>query len=113
MIRKPSWVFVILLLLSLSLQATNPDKVEVVFTNQMTKSDLLRIQKELSKRGMVIEYSNLKFNEAGKLTGLQFFVICEDGFMGGAQVLRLQDDAKFGFLRDFSSKELPFLTGFL
>jgi hypothetical protein len=108
-----SWVFALLIFGSFSLGATNPEKVEVVFTTQMTKSDLLRIQKELSAKGMVIEYSQVKFNPQGKLTALQFFVICEDGFMGGAQVLRLDDNAKFGFLRDFSSKELPFLTGFL
>jgi hypothetical protein len=88
-----------------------PPKVEVVFHRRMTFADLVKIQKELAGKSIVLDYRKLEFDEEGKLLAIHFGVDCGDGFKGDAY-RRLTYDSRFGFFRDYAKDAMtPFGTG--
>jgi TonB family protein len=55
------------------------DKVEIPFTNQLTKADLEAIKADLAKVGMTIDYTSLEFTKEGKLKDMSAKVTSETG----------------------------------
>ena len=86
-------------------------KVEVVFHRRMTFADLVKIQKELAGKSIVLDYRKLEFDEEGMLLAIHFRVDCGDGFTGDAQ-RRLTYESRFGFFSDYAKDAMtPFGTG--
>ncbi len=86
---------------------------EVFFTAGMTKSDLERIKADEKALGTDLEYSDLKWDEAGGLVGLGIKVKGE-GANGSASVDMLEANKQFGYHIDRSPKaEMPFSIGVL
>ena len=105
--------FVLLLFLLFSASAwASRDRLEVVFTSEMTRADLDRIQKDLARQGIVLEYAFLRFDANGHLQGIRFYVVFANGLMGSATCNRLQTDQRFGFAHNAGCSTLPLLTGF-
>ncbi|HEY1113788.1 MAG TPA: hypothetical protein VGE66_09505 [Chitinophagaceae bacterium] len=111
-----SFLLAAVLTLSMSSVKAGParpgeEKVEVIFSRQMTFADLVKIQKELADKGIVLDYRKLEFDGEGKLLAIHFLVDCGDGFTGDAQ-RRLTYDGRFGFFRDYAQNaQTPFGTG--
>lgn len=77
-------------------------RIEVIF-NRLTKfNDLVKIKFDLAEKGITLEYKKLEFDENGGLVGIDFKVDCNDGFKGSSQNLKLTNQSKFGFFRDYS-----------
>lgn len=93
------------------------DRIEVVFTNKLTFDSLVVIKNDLKARGIIINYTNLEFDNRNQLLSIYCEVDCKDGFKGsfGANLLNSKNKNKrFGFYRDFSKKaNSPFGTGLL
>jgi hypothetical protein len=84
--------------------------VEVIFTPDMTKDDLLRIQKEVHASGVKLVYEAMDFKQ-GKLHELAILVKTPQG-EGTAKIAELTVEKPFGFHYDPSPKaEVPFSIG--
>lgn len=55
------------------------NKIEIPFTNQLTKADLEAIKADLAKADMNVDYSNLKFTSEGKLEAISANITFKDG----------------------------------
>jgi hypothetical protein len=86
-------------------------KIDIVFTNKMTAKDLEKISLQLKKHNIKITYFKKRFDNTGHLQSIGFNVDCNDGFKGSAATDILTK--KFGFIRDYNNKEVPFLSGYL
>ena len=106
-----TFVLFFFLLFSATAWATH-DRLEVVFTSDMTRADLDRIQKDLAQKGIVLEYASLRFDATGHLQGIRFYVVFANGLMGSASCQRLPADQRFGFSHNAGCSSIPLLTGF-
>lgn len=88
-------------------QSVNPltlenDRIEVVFSNDLTKDDLMKLKEDLlSLAKITIQYDVLDYNRKGKIKNIRFSVDCHDGFEGEYGIDKVSDDFKFGFYRDY------------
>ena len=127
---KKSYLFQLLVFISLILVNTNctkiyetnvskgsafqkhGKKIEVVFSNNLSPEDLIKIQFRLKKENIDLVYKQKLFSQDNKLMMVDFTVDCNDGFSGGAACYNLTAKNCFGFYRDKNSKtEDPFGTG--
>ena len=66
---------------------------------------------DLKKKNIMLDFVELKFDEKGKLSYIEFKVDCGDGFKGTAGSA-LNPTKPFGFKRDYEKGvERPFLIG--
>jgi hypothetical protein len=91
------------------------ERVEVVFTKKQTNEDLINIKKDLSTKGISIDFIKLEFDSFKCLCEIDFYVNCNDGFKGKAKCnFKLNPPKKFGFYRDYSKNaKSPFRCGSL
>ncbi len=88
------------------------DRVELIFTRQMSFNDLVKAKLDMAEEGITLKYKLLKFDNEGRLSGIAFQVDCHDGFSGSASNLFLSYEGSFGFIRDYGAEsESPFITG--
>ncbi len=113
-------IIAILLLTSLlGITAFHPGgetgKIEVLFNHQLNFNDIVKIKLDLSQRGIVVNYSQLGFDETGHLESIAFSVDCRDGFSGMAYMSdHLYNQTRFGFIRDYGKDaKIPFAVGSL
>jgi hypothetical protein len=78
------------------------DKLEVIFTNNLSKADLGKIKTDLKAKGIDITYNHTSFNYRGKLSGITFSVDCNDGFTGQSSTKHLIFNRQVGFRRDYN-----------
>ena len=89
---------------SVAAQGGGGDTLRVVFTPDHTKEDLIRIKQEVSVMGIKLDYWELKFDDAGKLSVIRFHVADRAGKSGSAGTDDLVKNAPFGFRIDGSRK---------
>jgi hypothetical protein len=77
----------------------NDDKVVVNFNSKIEFADLVNLKSELEKKGITIEFTELKFNDENKLQDIAFSVNCNDGFSGTASKKHLTKNETVGFYR--------------
>lgn len=67
---------IVLLFTNLSFRTspTEDSFVEVYFSNKLDISDLAKMQSDLSKKDIKLNYDYLKFNKDGKLKGIEYHV---------------------------------------
>jgi hypothetical protein len=76
----------------------NEEDIEILFNGSMDKTQLENIQKDLSRKGIILTYDVLKFRKNGKLKRIDFTVECPNhGFKGTASNKLLGFVKKFGF----------------
>ena len=90
--------------------------VEVAFTNAFTIDSLMDIKNDLVKRGIILNYKKLEFDETNHLLLINCEVVCPDGFKGSFEIGMLNSKEimtrRFGFYRNYSKKvKSPFGTG--
>jgi len=76
-------------------------RIEVKFTNQMTKEDLERIQKDMKAEKIELTFPSTEYDEQGKLKSIFFVVKTNDGFSGTATSIDLIRNP-IGFYRDYN-----------
>lgn len=99
-----------------ALNAQSARRVEVLFSNTHTKTDLMNIKAELGAQKILLEYTHTAFDADGRLTGIAFSVDFQDGFKGSASTDKVPaaGEGKFGFFRDTrASARTPFGTGII
>jgi len=60
------------------------NNIEVYFHSKLKSEDLIEIQKQMSQLGIQLVYTELAFQEDGRLKKISFKVDCNDGFSGSA-----------------------------
>ena len=67
---------IVLLFTNLSFRSspTEDSFTEVYFTNKLDINDLAKMQSDLSKKDIILNYDYLKFNADGKLKGIEYHV---------------------------------------
>lgn len=85
--------------------------IEVVFTNDQTIEDLDRIQMDMAKAGVKLEYLDRQFDENAKLRSISFTVYAGKGREGSASADDLSGDDRFGFRIEGEKAEVPFRVG--
>lgn len=95
----------ILLLLGCS---TTEKVVSATFTNKMTMDDLIEVRADLSKKGISLEYTTIKFNENARLTDLSITADCNDGFSGTGTIEEFSNMKTLSFTRDYRDVQSPF-----
>lgn len=97
-----------------TLSAQSARRVEVYFTHFHTKTDLMNIKAELKAQKILVDYTEMAFDNDGHLTELSFTVDCQDGFKGSAYTTEVPEDNTFGFIRDpRPNAETPLKVGAL
>jgi len=97
-----------------ALNAQSARRVEVLFYNSHTKTDLANIKAELGAQKILLDYTHTAFDADGRLTEIAFTVDFQDGFKGAAETKQLPGagEPKFGFYRDpRAGAASPFGTG--
>jgi len=90
------------------------DLVEVVFTPEMRMDDLNKLKFDMSRKGISLQYDNVKFNDAGDLVGIKFRVRENNGLKGSAGTDDLLNAEKFGFRFDRAKgAKAPIVVGSL
>lgn len=78
------------------------NRVEVVFTNQMTQEELINIQNELKLVYMLdLEYTTANFNDEGKLRDLSFTAKTNDGHEVTYAITGMKDNYKILLFKNF------------
>ena len=86
-------------------------KVEIFFKPGTGFTELVMIKAHLEKKGIILDYKKIEYNEAGELVSISFYVDCRNGFSGSASTDNLKE-APVGFYRDYSKDSpSPFGTG--
>ena len=116
----PVLAFLLSVMASLQSPAQKPtnipgnDVVEVVFTPNMRMDDLDQLKYDMSRKGISLQYDNVKFNDAGDLVAVKFRVRDSSGTKGTAGTDDLLNAEKFGFRIDRTKgAKVPFSTGSL
>lgn len=90
------------------------DLTEVIFTPKMRMDDLNQLKYDMSRKGISLQYDNVKFNDAGDLVGIKFRVREMNGVKGTAGTDDLLNAEKFGFRIDRTKgAKAPFVVGSL
>ena len=103
-------LFLSVFLLSMFSFTSERRVITVVFNREMTKNDLLSLQKNLREKNIILVFNKMKFTK-NRLIYIDFSIDFGDGFSGSskAQIRRNKD---FGFLRDYNENaEQPFVVG--
>ncbi len=88
------------------------DRIEVTFNRKMDFNDLVRVKLELADKGITISYRMLQFDETGGLKAIDFSVDFHDGLSGSAKSIKIYNNSRFGFFRDYKKDaEIPVLFG--
>jgi hypothetical protein len=90
----------------------NDDKVVVNFNSKMEFMDLANLKSELERAGIMLEFTELKFNDENKLQNIGFRVESEIlGVYGSANRNSLTKNDSFGFEIYSGKGDVNFGTG--
>lgn len=94
-----------------TLSFTSSKKViAVVFNKEMTKKDLLSLQKNLKEKNIILVFNKMKFTR-NRLSYIDFSVDFGDGFSGTSKS-EITKSKEVGFVRDYNDDaEEPFVVG--
>ena len=111
---KKSTVFPILflsfLIFGMLSFAPNKKVIAVVFNKEMTKQDLLSLQKNLKEKNIILVFNKMKFTK-NRLSYIDFSVDFGDGFVGSSKS-EITKSKEIGFVRDYNEDaEQPFVVG--
>ena len=89
---------------------SNKKVIAVVFNKEMTKKDLVSLQKNLKDKNIILVFNKMKFVK-NKLSYIDFSIDFGDGFSGTTKS-EITRNKEIGFLRDYSDNaDQPFLIG--
>lgn len=84
--------------------------IAVVFNKEMTRKDLLSLQKNLKEKNIVLVFNQMKFTR-NRLSYIDFSVDFGDGFSGSSKS-EITKSKEVGFVRDYNEDaEQPFVVG--
>ena len=84
--------------------------IAVVFNKEMTKKDLLSLQKNLKEKNIILVFNKMKFTR-NRLSYIDFSVDFGDGFSGTSKS-EITKSKEVGFVRDYNDDaEEPFVVG--
>ena len=84
--------------------------IAVVFNKEMTKKDLLSLQKNLKEKNIILVFHKMKFTK-NRLSYIDFSVDFGDGFSGSSKS-EITKSKEVGFVRDYNENaEEPFVVG--
>lgn len=90
--------------------AANKKVIAVVFTKEMTRRDLLSLQKNLKEKNIILVFNEMKFSK-NKLSYIDFSIDFGDGFSGTSKS-EITKSKEIGFVRDYNDDaEEPFVVG--
>lgn len=113
---KKSTIFSLLFLSFIvfsTLSFTSSKKViAVVFNKEMTRQDLISLQKNLKEKNIILVFNKMKFSR-NKLSYIDFSIDFGDGFSGTSKS-EISKSKEIGFIRDYNDNaEQPFVVGIL
>lgn len=88
----------------------NKKVIAVVFNKEMTRQDLLSLQKNLKEKNIILVFNKMKFTK-NRLSYIDFSIDFGDGFSGTSksEITKLKE---IGFVRDYNEDaEQPFVVG--
>lgn len=90
--------------------APNKKVIAVVFNKEMTKKDLLSLQKNLKDKNIILVFNKIKFTK-NRLSYIDFSIDFGDGFSGSSKS-EITRSKEIGFVRDYNEDtDQPFLVG--
>lgn len=90
----------------------NKKVITVVFNKEMTKRDLMNLQKNLKEKNIVLVFNEIKFNRK-KLAYIDFSIDFGDGFAGSSKSI-IGKNKEIGFIRNYDEDaDQPFVIGVL
>lgn len=89
---------------------SNKKVIAVVFNKEMTRRDLLSLQKNLKEKNIILVFNKMKFVR-NKLSYIDFSIDFGDGFSGSSKS-EINKSKEIGFVRDYNEDaEEPFVVG--
>jgi len=89
---------------------SNKKVIAVVFNKEMTKRDLLSLQKNLKDKNIILVFNKMKFTK-NRLSYIDFTIDFGDGFSGTSKS-EITKSKEIGFVRDYNEDaEEPFVVG--
>ncbi len=105
-----SILFLSVFVLGLMSFVPNKKVIAVVFNKEMTRKDLLSLQKNLKEKNIILVFNQMKFTR-NRLSYIDFSIDFGDGF-SGASKSEITKSKEIGFMRDYNDNaEQPFLVG--
>jgi len=84
--------------------------IAVVFNKEMTRKDLMSLQKNLKEKNIILVFNQMKFTR-NRLSYIDFSIDFGDGFSGNSKS-EITKSKEIGFMRDYNDNaEQPFLVG--
>ena len=84
--------------------------IAVVFNKEMTRQDLMSLQKNLKDKNIILVFNKMKFTK-NRLSYIDFTIDFGDGFSGNSKS-EIKGNKEIGFIRDYNENaEHPFLLG--
>lgn len=89
---------------------SNKKVIAVVFNKEMTRQDLMSLQKNLKDKNIILVFNKMKFSR-NKLSYIDFTIDFGDGFSGTSKS-EITKSKEVGFVRDYNENaEEPFVVG--
>ncbi|MFC0345416.1 hypothetical protein [Epilithonimonas hispanica] len=105
-----SGLFLFIFALGLMSFAPNKKVIAVVFNKEMTKQDLMSLQKNLKEKNIILVYNKIQFTK-NRLSYIDFSIDFGDGFSGTSKSI-ISKSKEIGFMRDYNDNaEQPFVVG--
>jgi hypothetical protein len=90
--------------------APNKKVIAVVFNKEMTRQDLMSLQKNLKEKNIILVFNKMKFTK-NRLSYIDFSIDFGDGFSGSSKS-EITKSKEIGFVRDYNEDaEQPFVVG--
>ncbi|WP_125201830.1 hypothetical protein [Chryseobacterium sp. SC28] len=105
-----SIIFLSLFFFGMMSFTTHKKVIAVVFNKDMTKKDLVSLQKNLKEKNIILVFNKIKFTK-NRLSYIDFSIDFGDGFSGSSKS-EIGQSKEIGFVRDYSEDaEQPFMVG--
>jgi len=105
-----SFLFISFFVFGMLSFTANKKVIAVVFTKEMTRRDLLSLQKNLKEKNIILIFNEIKFSRK-KLSYIDFSIDFGDGFSGTSKS-EITKTKEIGFVRDYNDDaEEPFVVG--
>ena len=89
---------------------SNKKVIAVVFNKEMTRQDLMSLQKNLKDKNLILVFNKMKFTK-NRLSYIDFSIDFGDGFSGNSKS-EINGNKEIGFIRDYNENaEHPFVVG--
>lgn len=89
---------------------SNKKVIAVIFNKEMTRQDLMSLQKNLKDKNIILVFNKMKFTK-NRLSYIDFSIDFGDGFSGNSKSV-ITKNTEIGFIRDYNDNaEQPFVVG--